>query len=110
MSQAVTAEQVAAFVKAAETQMLALHRASFPDWTLAEPVLAFNLGQRYARVIRKDSTASAGGSAYCFIDLTNGDVLKAASWKAPAKGARGNLADAHGGLKAVGQYGAIYLR
>jgi hypothetical protein len=30
-------------------------------------------------------------SVYCFIDRTNGDILKAESYKKPATGARGNI-------------------
>lgn len=30
-------------------------------------------------------------SIYCFVDIETGDILKAASYKAPAKGARGNI-------------------
>jgi hypothetical protein len=28
---------------------------------------------------------------YCFVDKSNGDILRAATWKAPAKIARGNI-------------------
>jgi hypothetical protein len=43
------------------------------------------------------------------VDRTNGDILKAASYKAPAKHARGNvLRDDR--LNAVGRYGANYMR
>lgn len=34
-----------------------------------------------------------GRSIYCFIRLADGAILKAASWKAPAKGVRAWLAD-----------------
>ena len=60
-------------------------------------------GQRYVRVIR-------GTGVHCFVDKTNGDVLKAASWKAPAKHARGNIFDAKNGLGWMGEYGPAYLR
>lgn len=33
-------------------------------------------------------------SVHCFIDRSNGDLLKAASWNARAKGVRGNINDA----------------
>ena len=58
-------------------------------------------GRKYAKIVN-------GGSVYCFVDRTNGDILKAASWKAPAKHARGNIYDADP-LKGVGPYGAAYL-
>jgi hypothetical protein len=40
--------------------------------------------------------------------MTNGDVLKPASWKAPAKGARGNIFDEHNGLNRMTEYGPEY--
>jgi hypothetical protein len=43
--------------------------------------------RRYLRI------AMEGRSVHCFIDATNGDILKAATWKAPAKDARCNLFD-----------------
>ena len=33
------------------------------------------------------------GSIHAFIDISNGDIFKPASFKAPAKGARGNVTD-----------------
>lgn len=59
---------------------------------------------------RKYIKVEVGGSAFCFIDKTNGDVLKPASWSAPAKHARGNIFDNSNGLKYVGPYGPAYLR
>jgi hypothetical protein len=63
-------------------------------------------GRKYARVFVERTGGSR--SVYCFVDRTTGDVLKAASWKAPAKHARGNIFAADP-LKGVGQYGAAYL-
>jgi hypothetical protein len=60
-------------------------------------------GKRYAKIYR-------GWGIHCFIDLDNGDVLKAASSKAPAKHARGNILDEHNGLKYMTQFGPAYLR
>lgn len=60
-------------------------------------------GRKYARVV-----AERGG-VYCFVARENGDILKAANWKAPAKHARGNIYDADP-LAGVGEYGAVYLR
>lgn len=64
-------------------------------------------GRKYARVYTVDSRGAKGG-VYCFVDRKTGDILKAASWKAPAKHARGNIYAADP-LKGVGQYGAAYL-
>ena len=60
-------------------------------------------GGRYIKIIR-------GSGVHCFVDKISGDVLKAASWKAPAKHARGNIFDAKNGLGMMGEYGPAYLR
>lgn len=47
---------------------------------------------------------------HTFLDKLTGDVLKPASWKAPAKIARGNLFDELNGLRTVNHFGPGYLR
>lgn len=61
-------------------------------------------GSKYAKVCH-------GNSVHTFVELNTGDILKAATFRAPAKnGVRGSVyADDHG-LSVVGQYGANYLR
>ncbi len=81
-----------------------LEYASSPS---LNPKLVAMIGRRYVRVVRTDV---AEHSAHCFVDRTNGDVLKPAGWKGPAKGRRGNIFDAHHGLKAVTAYGAVCFR
>ena len=49
-------------------------------------------------------------SAWAFIDRTTGDVLKPATYRAPAKHARGNIFDASNGMASMGPYGPAYLR
>jgi len=86
----------------------------FPNNALNfETVLQASAGSRYIRIVRAEykkpvemPAARVSGSSHCFIDRTNGDVLKAASWKTPAKGARGNIFDAQKGLGRMGPYGA----
>lgn len=65
-------------------------------------------GRRYVRVWRGCNTDSSK-SAYFFVDSLTGDILKPASWKGPAKGARGNIFT-NSRHTAVGPYGAAYLR
>jgi hypothetical protein len=71
-------------------------------------------GKKYARLVsHREGNREAGGSAYGFVDLTNGDILKAAGWKAPAKHARGNIrvgSVADGWNGACTHYGVAYLR
>ena len=45
---------------------------------------SFTVGKKYIRIVR-------GDSVHCFVNKETGDVLKAAGWKAPAKGSRGNF-------------------
>ena len=70
---------------------------------LPKPVMKYTQGKKYYKVIRDTSV-------FCFVNKENGDVLKAASWAAPAKHARGNLFDATNGLGTITPNGAAYLR
>lgn len=79
---------------------------TFP--TLAKPNFRFDDGLRYIRVVRFEGGITS--SVHCFIDKTNGDVLKAESWKRPARHARGNIFNPDNGLVCMGPYGASYLR
>jgi hypothetical protein len=75
------------------------------------PQVRIETGPKYFRVVKFDNPKSEGGSAFCFVERRTGNILKAASWKAPAKGVRGNISDPNFGWgKAVGLYGAAYLR
>lgn len=47
-------------------------------------------GKKYYKIVQKDSNFS-GGSVHAFVDKKTGDLYKAASWAAPAKGVRFNL-------------------
>ena len=71
------------------------------------PTVSLMMGKRYARMVRQDSPSAR--SAYGFIDLTNGDLLKSDGWKAPAKGVRGNIRNANP-LNGCTFYGMEYWR
>jgi hypothetical protein len=79
-------------------------------------VITPEVGKKFARIVRRESWNGGeptNGSVHCFIDLSNGDILKAASFKVPAKGVRGNIfaEDFDIGIgRAVGEFGAAYLR
>lgn len=79
-------------------------------------VIDVEVGRKFARIVRRDQWPDqepSNGSAHCFIDLANGNILKADGWKRPAPQVRGNIfkEDFDIGVgKAVGEYGAAYLR
>ena len=49
------------------------------------------MGRRYFSVWRSRGDTRNKGTVVLFVDRTNGDILKPASWRGPAKGARGNI-------------------
>ena len=70
-------------------------------------------GKKYKRIVVKDhdkegNPLNHSGSVFCFINMENGDVLKAAGWKSPAKGARSNINNDVNGVDGVNEYGANY--
>lgn len=75
----------------------------YADCPNLNPVLEVMKGRRYLRIVRADEGQR---SAFCFIDRTNGDVLKPAGWKGPAKHARGNIFTDRVGVSC---YGALYM-
>jgi hypothetical protein len=68
----------------------------------------YTVGRRYVKVIAV--LGNVQRSVHCFVDMKNGDVLKAAGWNKPAKGARGNINDYANGLGRMTPYGAAYNR
>lgn len=73
------------------------------------PVLTYTEGKKFIRIVEQNMKGE-NQSVFCFIDKTNGDVLKSAGWKVPAKGARGNIFDEHNGLGRITPYGTEYNR
>lgn len=49
-------------------------------------------------------------SVHSFVNRATGDILKAASWNAPAKHPRGNILNADFGRSALTDYGVKYLK
>lgn len=92
------------FVQAAQGMIDAYMEKHFP--MLPKAVLTVEPGRRYARIVK---TAGPSRHVYCFVDMTNGDILKSESWKKPAKHARGSIY-AKNPTEAVTEYGANYLR
>ena len=78
------------------------YAGNYPNMTV--PKLEVQPGRKYIKVTKSD------GGVYAFIDGNNGDILKPASWKAPAKHPRGNIFDSSGGMACMSNYGPAYLR
>jgi hypothetical protein len=94
----------AKFLEGARAKVAA-YDSGFP--TLEASTLEVIPGSRYLKIAIQRGT---GRSVWAFIDKTNGDVLKPAGWKAPAKHARGNIFDLSFGLKNCNHHGPAYLR
>ena len=72
-----------------------------PDTIYAE------YGNKYARVVHQNS---AQRSVHTFVNMINGDILKAGGWKTPApNGVRGNIFADDFGADVVNEYGASYI-
>jgi hypothetical protein len=65
-------------------------------------------GSRYIKLIQESATGSR--SVYGFVDKSNGDIYKAASWKMPAKHPRGNLFNTDLGRGCLNPFGINYLK
>lgn len=65
------------------------------------PVMGIDIGKRWARIVRSDKDGTSR-SAFGFIDMTNGNVMKSAGWKGPAKNfARGHITDTAEKMKRI---------
>ncbi len=96
------------FMVLAQGVVNAHYASSFPE--LAPTLLKVdNVGPKYVRISATTDGGEGQTSSYCFIEKGSGNVLKSASWKAPAKGARGNIYAANP-VAGVSAYGALYLR
>lgn len=74
--------------------------------------LEIQSGSRFDKIVKSTACgdSSESRSVYAFIEKKTGDIYKPASWKAPAKHARGNIYAEDGGLKCADPYGIAYLR
>lgn len=103
--------QVALFIVALQK----LFDDAYADSPLTPPRAELMIGKKNIKVVRAEYDQHGvryTASVHCFIDIETGNILKAASWKVPAKGVRGNIFnDANYSVgKGVGQYGAVYFR
>lgn len=92
--------------KAAVQQMVNDHHTK-NKYVGNPPEIGFTNGQKFIRFFKAEN---GGRNAFCFVDLSNGDILKADGWKRPAKGARGNIFTPTWGVEHLTPYGAAYAR
>jgi len=87
--------------------------------TLPQRQIELEDGNKNIKILIKDGYS--GGSCYGFVakmdyeskalgKVKKGDILKAASFRQPAKWARSNIYDSDFGLHGFGIYGMVYLR
>jgi hypothetical protein len=101
---------LAKFLEQAQAMIDAHRTRNFPN--IPREVLKPEMGKRYVRVWKNTEQGlkeHGRGCCYCFVDTTNGNILKPASWKGPAKGARGNIYESDA-VKGVTPYGAARAR
>tara|TARA_Y100000034_G_scaffold1017_1_gene1291 strand:+ start:9253 stop:9591 length:339 start_codon:yes stop_codon:yes gene_type:complete len=91
------------------------YQDSYPN--LPVPTLDTDEGGKFIRIVEDNGSqksafafvAKVDGQTKALGKVKQGDVLKTASWKAPARHARGNIFDDSKGLKHVGPRGPAYL-
>jgi len=71
--------------------------------------LDYSFGIQETRKYYKVIMVNNQRSVHAFVDKNNGDLYKAASWKAPAKGVRYNLVDDIEKLKIMADWAGGYL-
>tara|TARA_R100000008_G_C3500213_1_gene123277 strand:- start:127 stop:462 length:336 start_codon:yes stop_codon:yes gene_type:complete len=66
-------------------------------------------GSKYIKIISEDvGTDNNSRTVWGFVEKSNGDILKPASWSKPAKHNRGNIFD-EDPLLFIGLYGPAYM-
>jgi hypothetical protein len=104
----ITTEQLANFLAGAKSMRAEYLAKISPN--LAYPDLTFTAeeGPKFIRIVVADYPGQR--SAFCFLNKATGDILKSDGWKAPAKGARGNINTPTFGVEYLTPYGAQYRR
>ena len=85
--------------------------AEYIDCPRIQKLITAHYGRRYVRLVSTDKNLDTKNrSAYGFIDLKTGDLLKTSSWDKPALGARGNVFNPDYGMGGCTKFGMIYFR
>ncbi len=99
----ITDEQLTEFCTKVDELVIENFKGSQVNIDMHRPT-TFMKGKKYVRIVVANT---AQRWVYCFVDIETGNILKAAGWKAPAKGIRGNIKN---GTDDVTPYGARYNR
>jgi hypothetical protein len=101
---------VRGYVAGAQELINAKFAASYPNIVAmgGVPVLSVEFAVKYAKVFNNEHGRKT--SIFAFINMENGDILKPATYKTPAKHARGNVFEDNYGLQHTTAYGPNYLR
>ena len=83
--------QILTWIELARKSIEATSVAQYPDCEPNHETLTFKKGRKFFKLISKNiHRPETSGSVYAFIDM-EGNIFKAATWAAPAKGARGHI-------------------
>lgn len=94
-------ETLAAWVARSQARIDAEHARAYPNSKQEPRKLSLDTGGvRWVRVVATDGPSR---SAFAFIERETGSIMKAASWKSPAKGARGNIYTDERGVASTGE-------
>ncbi len=96
-----TRDRFVGYIEKLNENLAAYYEGKFTH--VKTPEVTVEFGRKYAKVI-------VGDSVHTFVNITTGEILKAASYKAPAKnGVRGSIFAEDFGMSCVGPYGALYV-
>jgi hypothetical protein len=100
-------EQVEGLRSAFEARSKARRAISYPNLAAFPLAVQVEFGRRYAKIVVAESSSRRVAG---FVDLTNGGILYAASWKGPKDlRPRGSVLASDFGLSAFGDYGVNSL-
>ena len=69
--------------------------------------VSVNMGRKFAKIVKTNE--GGGTSVHSFVELSTGNVYKAASWNSRAKHVRANINDYESLKRGVNHHGANYL-
>ena len=103
-------EALAGYVRTVQAMNDAYYAKNYPNSEVVKsPKIVAVCGSAKVRIIKQDNQPDSG-SVHTFVDISTGDILKVASWKAPApNGKRGNIYDVNY-PSCIDHHGAIYRK